>query len=259
LYEGAVWINGALYFSDFTFASGFPSRIQKLTTAGVMTTQINDSGSNGLAVDAQGDIIAATHKYSGISRFDIATGNRTAVASTYNGHVFTSPNDLAIANDGTLYFTDPNYQHTAGVDGQPITGVYRVDVNGQVSLIDGSLNNPNGIALSPENDVLYVNGNSSLLRTYPIVNGQVFSGTDLVQGLTEPDGMAVDCHGNIYVAEHSARRLRVFSPNGSQLATISVDANVTNAAFGGDDGKTLYITGAKKVWKIDLDVTGSPY
>jgi gluconolactonase len=253
-----VWIDGALYFSDFTFDSGFPSRIQKLTTAEVLTTQIADSGSNGLAVDAQGDIVAATHKYSGISRYDLA-GNRTAVASTYNGNVFNSPNDLVIANDGTIYFTDPTYQQSPGAGGQPITGVYRVATNGEVTLVDDSLNNPNGIALSPENDVLYVNSSSGTLRSYPIVNGQVFSGADLVQGLTVPDGMTIDCHGNIYVAEHNAQRLRVFSPNGSQLATINVDANATNAAFGGDDGKTLYITGAGKVWKIELDVTGAPY
>jgi gluconolactonase len=256
-----VWINGDLYFSDFTFDAGFPSRIQKLTTAGVMSTQIADSGSNGLAVDAQGNIIAATHKFSGISRYVIATGARTAVASSFNGHLFTSPNDLTIASDGTLYFTDPNFQHTSGVDGQPLTGVYRVDVNGTVTLIDGTLNNPNGIALSPANDVLYVNGNSSVLRSYPIVNGQVFSGTDLVQGLTVGDGMTVDCRGNIYVAEHNAQRLRVFAPNGAQLATINLSpaANVTNAAFGGATGKTLYITGAQRVWSINLDVTGAPY
>lgn len=254
-----MWINDALYFSDFTFDSGYPSRIQKLTTAGVMTTQIADSGSNGLAVDAQGDIVAATHKYSGLSRFDIATGNRTSVASTYNGNVFNSPNDLVIADDGTIYFTDPTYQHDSSAGGQPITGVYRVDVNGTVTLIEDGLNNPNGVALSPDEDVLYVGGNSSVLRSYPIVNGEVFSGTNLVEGLNAPDGMAIDCHGNIYVAEHNAQRVTVFNPNGGQLATINVNANVTNAAFGGSDGKTLYITGAGRVWQIDLDVTGSPY
>jgi gluconolactonase len=226
-----------------------------------MTTQIADSGSNGLAVNAQGDIIAATHKWSGISRFVIATGARTAVASTFNGNVFTSPNDLTIANDGTIFFTDPNYQYTSGMGRQPVTGVYRVDVNGTVTLIDGSLNNPNGIALSPANDVLYVNSSSGALRTYPVVNGQVFSGSDLVQGLSSPDGMTVDCRGNIYVTEHNAQRLRVFAPNGAQLATINLSpaANVTNAAFGGANGKTLYITGAQRVWSINLDVTGSPY
>src|SRR5438067_12133523 len=63
LYEGPVWIGDALYFSDFTFAPGFPSRIRKLAADGTVTTVVEDSGSNGLAVDAHGDLVAATHKY----------------------------------------------------------------------------------------------------------------------------------------------------------------------------------------------------
>ena len=254
MYEGPIWLDGALYFSDFTFQAGFPSRIQKLTANGVMTTQLNDSGSNGLALDAQGNVFAATHKFSGISRYDLASGNRTAVASTFNGSPFNSPNDLVVADDGTVYFTDPSFQHTSGAPGQPVTGVYRVDVNGSVTLIDGTIQNPNGITLSPDEDVLYVAG-GNVLRAYPIVNGQVFAGSNLVEGVAVPDGMVVDCHGNVYVAEHNARRLAVYNSNGAPLASIRVDANITNATFGGVDGKTLYITGAKKIWQIGLDVT----
>jgi gluconolactonase len=71
--------------------------------------------------------------------------------------------------------------------------------------------------------------------------------------------MTLDCHGNLYVTEHGAKRVRVFSPQGKELATIRVDANVTNVAFGGADGKTLYITGAGAVWQVPLDVRGRPY
>lgn len=110
LYEGPVWINGALYFSDFTFSAGFPSRIQKLDLAGLMTTVIEDSGSNGLAVDKGGSLIAGTHKYKSLSRFNLATGERTSIVEQYNNNVFNSPNDIAIANDGTVYFTDPAFQ-----------------------------------------------------------------------------------------------------------------------------------------------------
>ena len=61
------------------------------------------------------------------------------------------------------------------------------------------------------------------------------------------------------MTEHEKKRLRVFSPQGRELATVRVDANITNAAFGGADGKTLYMTGAGAVWQVRLDVTGSPY
>lgn len=260
LYEGAVWINGALYFSDFTFAAGFPSRIQKLDAKGVVTTVIDDSGSNGLAVDAQGNILAGTHKFKSVSRYTLA-GERTSVAEQFNGNVFNSPNDLTIAKDGTVYFTDPAFQRDAAPGGQDKTRVYRVATDGTVTVVDDTIVNPNGISLSNAGDILYVNGGGEqgILRAYPIVDGVPQAGKDLVTGLIVPDGMAVDCHGNLYVAEHSARRVRVFTPAGEQIASIAVDANVTNAAFGGIEGKTLFLTGAGAIWKLDLQVTGSAY
>jgi gluconolactonase len=259
LYEGPVWIKDALYFSDFSFAPGFPSRIRKLGLDGTVSTVVEDSGSNGLAVDAQGDIVAATHKYKALSRYAIADGKRTTIAGNYQGQVFDSPNDIAIAQDGTIFFTDPDFQKAAAPGGQPVTGVYRVGTDGHVTLVDGSRPNPNGVSLSPAGDVLYVNAGDGFLRAYPIQNGVPGQGRDIVKGLEIPDGMALDCHGNIYVSEHTAKRVRVFSPQGKELATIRTDANVTNAAFGGADGKTLFLTGAGAIWQVRLDVTGSPY
>ncbi len=261
LYEGPVWIKDSLYFSDFTFSAGFPSRIQKLDASGAVTTAIDDTGSNGLAVDNNGFLIAGTHKYKGLSRFNPATGERSAVAEQYNGNVFNSPNDIAVAKDGTIYFTDPAFQRDAAPGGQEKTGVYRVATDGTVTLVDDTITNPNGIALSPTESALYVNGGGEqgILRAYPIVDGVPQKGTDLVTGLTIPDGMAIDCLGNIYLTEHIARKLRVYDPQGQQIAQATTDANLTNVAFGGADGKTLFLTGAGALWKIDLAITGTPY
>ena len=261
LFEGPVWINDSLYFSDFVFSAGFPSRIQKLDALGQVTTAIEDSGSNGLAVDNKGQLVAGTHKYKGLSRFNPATGERTTIADQFNGNVFNSPNDIAITKDGTIYFTDPAFQRDAAPGGQEKTGVYRIAVDGTVTLVDDTISNPNGIALSPAEDVLYVNGGGEqgLLRAYPIVDGVPQTGKDLVTGISIPDGMAVDCLGNIYLTEHIARQLRVYTPAGEQIAQAATDANLTNAAFGGAEGKTLYLTGAGSLWKIELDITGSAY
>jgi gluconolactonase len=261
LYEGPVWIKDSLYFSDFTFSTGFPSRIQKLDASGAVTTAIDDTGSNGLAVDNNGFLIAGTHKYKSLSRFNPETGERTSVAAQYAGNVFNSPNDIVVAKDGTIYFTDPAFQRDAAPGGQEKTGVYRVATDGVVTLVDDTITNPNGIALSPNEDVLYVNGGGEqgILRAYPIVNGIPQAGKDLVTGLTIPDGMAIDCLGNIYLTEHIARKLRVYTPAGEQIAQATTDANLTNVAFGGTDGKTLFLTGAGALWKIDLAITGTPY
>jgi len=258
LYEGAVWVKDALYFSDFSFGPGFPSRIRKLGPDGSVSTAFEDSGSNGLAIDAQGRLVVASHKDKALMRYTL-DGKRTPIAQRYQGQVFNSPNDIAIAADGTIYFTDPDYQKTAAPGGQPVTGIYRVATDGKVTLVDGSRKNPNGIALSPAGDVLYVNASDGLLKAYPIVNGVPGQGRDLVKGLAVADGMTLDCHGNLYVTEHEVKRVRVFSPQGKELATIRVDANVTNAAFGGADGKTLYLTGAGALWQVPLQVTGAPY
>ncbi|NHZ37009.1 SMP-30/gluconolactonase/LRE family protein [Massilia rubra] len=261
LYEGPVWIGDALYFSHFTFGPGFPSRILRLGPDGTLGTAIADSGSNGLAVDARGNLVAGTHKFKGVSRFDLISGKRSLVAGAYRGKVFNSPNDIAIAADGTIYFTDPSFQRAAAPGGQDATRVYRVAPGGKVTVVDGGLANPNGIALSPAGDMLYVSGGGEhgVLRAYSLVRGVPGKGRDLVGGLAVPDGMSVDCQGNLYVTEHAAQRLRVFSPAGKELAVIKVDANITNAAFGGADGKTLFMTGAGALWQIRLGLPGKPY
>ncbi|MFC3115509.1 SMP-30/gluconolactonase/LRE family protein [Cellvibrio fontiphilus] len=261
LYEGPVWINDSLYFSDFVFSEGFPSRIQKLDASGQMATVLADSGSNGLAVDNDGLLVAGTHKYKSVSRYNVATGERTSVAQTFAGNVFNSPNDIAITADGVIYFTDPAFQRDAAPGGQEKTGVYRVATDGTVTLVDDTISNPNGVTLSPDESVLYVNGGGEqgVLRAYEIVDGVPQAGKDLVTGIHIPDGMAVDCLGNIYLTEHLSRQLRVFTPQGEQIAQAKVDANLTNVAFGGAEGTTLFLTGAGSLWKIELGITGSAY
>jgi len=258
LFEGPVWVRDTLYFSDFVFTKNFQSHIRKLSPDGSAGTLMEDGGSNGLALDANGDLVVASHKDKALMRQSLKDGKRTPIAQRYNGEVFNSPNDIAIAKDGTIYFTDPDYQKAAAPGGQPVTGIYRVGTDGKVTLVDGTRHNPNGIALSLKEDALLVNASDNEVRSYPIVKGVPQQGK-LFARIDGGDGMTLDCHGNLYVTEHGARRVRVFSPEGKELATIRVDANVTNVAFGGKDGKTLYITGAGAVWQQQLDVTGRPY
>lgn len=271
LFEGPVWIDGALYYSDFKTSTGFPSQIKKYTpgtdavifipAAGSAETT---SGSNGLAVNTQGNLVAATHDRKEISIYDISTKARTTIVSEYNENPFNSPNDLVLGEGDNIYFTDPDFQKSASPGGQDATRVYHWN-GSSVSVVDGSFQNPNGITISPDGATLYVAGGgfTGKLRKYPLVDGVPGSGTDIAD-ISEPDGMTVDCLGNIYATEHSNSRVRVFNSSGTEIATIAIgvdgpDSNATNVAFGGPEGKTLFITGTYALWQIDLDVVGHPY
>ena len=262
--EGPVWIKDSLYFSEMTGSNMIPpARILKLS-GGTVSVVSADSGSNGLAVDGSGNLIAAVHKDGSLSQIALPGGAATPIVSTYNSKRFTSPNDLAIRSDGTIYFSDPQYQNNAN----PQMGerLYRVTPppTRTVSVIADAPSTPNGVTLSPDEKTLYVSG-SGLKKFTVMTDGSVGAGSDFVAS-SGGDGMAVDCLGNVYVTGNNTAVVRVYSPAGSLLTTIQTDnsGNTTNVAFGGTDHKTLYITaqgteGQRGVFSIAVSVPGFPY
>lgn len=261
LYEGALWYQGALHFSDFLPKPGFPSRILKYEN-GTLGVAIADSGSNGLGLDATGErLAAARHGNKSVSLMN-AEGQFETVVSEYQSKPFNSPNDLVFRSDGNLYFTDPAFQ--AGDNPtQPSTRVYRVAPDGVVSVVDESIENPNGVSLSPDESTLYVAGNleQGYVKSYPVLgDGSVGPGQILLPDVTVPDGMVVDCAGNVYVTEHTNRRVRVITHEGQEIGQITgMDVNVTNVAFGGPARKTLFITGTGRLFQVELPIPGMPY
>jgi gluconolactonase len=270
-FEGPVWTGSALYFSEISGGNNPPpARINRYVpgAADFERGVFEDSGSNGMALDAAGNLIAATHDVGAISSFQVSNGARgTFGAQTFNGQRFNSPNDLVLRGDGNLYFTDPSFQAPGNPQGS--TRVYRIDPAGAASVVDGSLGNPNGITLSPDGNTLYVTSSQGLRRYALAPDGTPDAGATipLQQGLQEADGMAMDCAGNIYTTEHGARRIRVFDPAGNQLASFGGQGtfanNVTNLAFGGPNRTTLFITTLTQngggVYSVEANIPGLPY
>ncbi len=262
LAEGPVWLDGALYFSHFAGGPTPPGTILRYDPGMPVVPAIMNAGSNGLATDGT-DILGVCHDDGSISRFTL-DGTRTTVVAGYQGQRFNSPNDLTIRSDGTIYLTDPSYQ-APQPQPQPVTGVYRVDLAGDVELIDGSLGQPNGISLSPDESVLYVGTPGGVMRYDVDGNGMVTTpGMPFGSGISGVDGMGMDCAGNLYVTMFGAGEIDVVAPDGTTLGTIVVAPSLTNVAFGGDDMTTLYATAGNPdngdaLYEIELQIPGYPY
>lgn len=254
--EGPVWANGALYVSQIrVYGDPPPSAIYKLEGSSLVEA-FPDSGTNGLAVGNNGELLGTSHKTKGIVRFDTAASG-SAPTPVHTG-TYNSPNDLAVRADGNIYFTDPNFQCSSC--SHPKTP-YRLDPAGAATAITSKWDTPNGITLSPDGNTLYVGGKG--ITHYSLGADGSVSGAEqdfADTGSGQVDGMTVDCAGNLYATLHTQGEVRVYRPDGSPIGNIAVGSNVTNVAFGGPNQSTLYITTfSKELKSVELDIPGFPY
>jgi gluconolactonase len=265
--EGAVWISDTLYVSEFPFTPAPEARILAITpSTGLVRVALTSSGTNGMAVDAAGDLIATQHTLGAIVRMSFPLGMPTVLVGSYQGQRFDSPNDLAVRSDGNIYFSDPDYQAPSNHP-QAQTRLYRLAPSAtEVSVIDATRSEPNGVTLSPDERTLYVSASDGI-SAYPVQSdGSVMPGSGArINGFSgSADGLGVDCAGNLYAT--SGKRIAVLSPAGTEIGSVAVDAaeSVTNVAFGGPEHKTLFITSMgtgmqRGVFRAELNVPGLPY
>ena len=279
--EGAtVAPDGMVYFSDITFTDQTDMQAGYIwkhnPETGETTVFRSPSGmSNGMEFDAQGRLVVAEGADFGgrrITRTDMETGKSEIIAGLYNGKPFNSPNDLVIDEQGRVYFTDPRYAGHEPVE-QPVFGVYRIDPDGSIHLVVTDGGKPNGVAVSPDQQTLYVishdNGAmGSFPDEVPLRKGRMAllvydlspEGTATFRKILVdyapqdgPDGMVVDAEGNLWVAVRDETRpgVRAYSPEGEELAYVKTPDKPTNVAFGrGKTSKTLYITAENCLYSI---------
>lgn len=269
--EGPVWVGGAdghLLFSDVP-GNAIYSWDGKRTTAFLAPSGYNgfpipatlrEAGSNGLAL-GRGGLLLADSGTRALVRVDLATRQKTVFAQSYEGKRFNSPNDLVLARDGSIYFTDPPYG-LAGVQNSPLrelpfTGVFRVTPDNKVHLISDKLS-PNGIALSPDNRSLYVTDTSGWVAIDLDVSGKPtgqrqLMASEKVAG-ARGDGMKADSAGNVWASGRGG--IYVFSAKGEHIGFVPIAGRVSNCAFG--PGRYLYVTNDTQVvrGKIRADFPG---
>ncbi len=267
--EGPVWVEDG---GPFLLFSDIPNNaIIKWTPDGEVSDFLKPvfegeteggglSGSNGITVGPDGDIVFTEHFGGRISRVG-ADGTRSVVVDTYEGGRFNSPNDLAYHTNGSLYFTDPPYGLPSPEDrAQDVNGIYRLDPDGTVTLL-ADLQGPNGIALSPDESRLYVaDSMANLWMVYDLAaDGSLGSGEVLLDASSseEPgaaDGLKVDDDGNLWATGPGG--VWVITPDGRHLGTIKPTEPPANAAWG-DDGRTLYMTARTGLYRIRVSASGS--
>jgi len=211
------------------------------------TTFVAASGSNGLAVDNNDQIVAAVqHSPYGITRFNPMTGAAgTKIATTGR------PNDVIVRSDDNIYFTDPD------------SGFYRITPGGTVgtAMKFNNSSRPNGIELSLDEKTLYVGdvGNSTIVKYTLADDGSVMgAGTMFASaqsGHNTFDGMCVDCAGNVYVGTSGG--VEVYSSAGTFIGTVPTGES-SNCTFGGADRKTMYVTSRMVLKYLTLGVPGLP-
>jgi len=271
--EGPVWVpeQDCLFFSDvpgnkmyrWSEAEGASVFLDPSGYDGPEPWLFAEPGTNGLIRGPTGTILACDHGNRAVARLDLATRQKTFLATHYEGKRFNSPNDLALASNGSIFFTDPPYglegRNESPIKELPHNGLYRLDPDGAVTLLDDSLTFPNGLILSPDEKILYVAVSDPDLPIWVaydvgddwlLGNKRVFADAapEAAAGLPGlPDGMTIDRAGTLFATGPGG--VFVFAPDGTRLGRIDLGSKIANCTFG-EDGSILFLAATDRICRF---------
>lgn len=256
--EGPVWNKEGYYlFSDiplngiYKIAPG-QSKQKHIVASGCTlldTTFLSEQvGSNGLTYDRNGNLLVCQHGNGAIGMYD---GKEVQpFITSYNAKRFNSPNDIVVHSNGTVYFTDPPYglkdQKLVPQSFQPLAGLYAWH-NGELTLIEDNLQYPNGVCLSPDENVLYCCSSKPFEKVVLAFNTQSGKFIKLV-AQENSDGLKCDPHGNLYLC--SKEGILILDAEGNRLGKIELPTIPANACWGGPDGSDFLITARQNIFLI---------
>ena len=280
--EGPLWHpDGYLLFTDIpgdTIHRWDPD-------SGVSVFREPSGKANGLAWDRTGRLLACEHLRSVITRTE-ADGSIAVLVSHYEGKELNSPNDLAVAADGTVWFTDPHpagrteawgTERDAELD---FCGAYCLDPEtGALRLVSDAFRFPNGVCFSPDGSIVYVNDTLDMTVTafdldetnavtderllirqgaaIQVIDGRMVPAEPDPSGFDVgfPDGMKCDEHGNVWCTGPGG--VWVITPEGERLEVIETPELAANLGWGGSEGTTLFITASSQLLRIETLVRGA--
>jgi gluconolactonase len=276
---GFRWAEGPVYFRDggYLLWSDIPNnRIMRwLEEDGHVSVFRSPSNfSNGNTRDRQGRLITCEHDARRVTRTE-PDGRITVLMDSYNGKKLNAPNDVVVASDGAVWFTDPGYGILGNYEGHKDTldlpaSVYRLDPQtGQAEVVADSFDKPNGLALSPDEKKLYVidsgitHGGRSNMRVFDVngdtlANDKVFA-EGFAPGFT--DGVRVDVDGNVWCsmgwADPKEDGVRCYEPGGTLIGKIHLPETCANLCFGGKRRNRLFMTASTSVYVVYVETQGA--
>ncbi len=283
LASGFYWAEGPVWFGDgrFLLFSDIPNN--RILRWDACSGQLSDfrkpsHHANGLARDRQGRLLACEHLTRRVTRTEY-DGRITVLASHFDGKRLNSPNDIVCKSDGSIWFTDPPFGILGWWEGEPATpelphGVYRIDATtGALAMLIDDLNCSNGLAFSPDEQVLYVVESRATpnrkIWAYDVVDATLRNKRLFVDagGPGAFDGMAVDVAGNVWCGLGStgapgARAedwdgVRVYSREGRPLAHIVLPERCANLCFGGTHNNRLFMASSHSLYALYVNTRGA--
>ncbi len=283
LCSGAVWSEGPVWMHEdrSLLWSDIPNNrmLRWSADSGMTVWRDGVEFTNGHVREADGALLHCSHGLRAILRTRFGPGMQPigedeVLVSHYQGRRLNSPNDVVVKGDGSIWFTDPPYGILSNREGHQAESelganhVFRFDPAKQaLHIVSAFVEEPNGLAFSPDESVLYVSDTSAATRSdgsghHHIVAFDVVGGQQLtnprVFAVVEPglaDGLRVDGQGFVYTS--SADSVQVYHPDGTRIGRIAVPEKVGNLVFGGDEGNELFICASTSLYRIALNTRGA--
>jgi gluconolactonase len=276
LWTGARWLEGPAYFpaGRYLVFSDIPNdRLMRYDeTNGVVSVFREPSGNgNGNTVDREGRLVSCEHRGRRVTRTE-HDGSVVALATHFENKRFNSPNDIVVKSDGSIWFTDPTYGIDSEYEGDAApseighANVYCLDPRtGTLTAVVTDRVQPNGLAFSPDERVLYVSDiGPNYVADYPHViaaydvqpdntidNPRIFVSSH--HGFH--DGFRCDTQGNVWTSASGG--VRCYAPNGTHIGTIPIPELVSNVCFGGRKRNRLFITAQTSLYSIYVVAQGA--
>lgn len=255
--EGPVWEStGSLLLSDES-----KNAIYRLFPDGHRDELIQLDDPDGNTFDREHRLLVTASALRAIIRLSPDMKSYDVLADRYNGQRLNSPNDVTFGPDGAIYFTDPTLDLVRGEKQEiPFQGVYRLDAKGNVSLLTKDLQQPNGLAFSPDGKFLYIDDSAQKnIRRYRfhqgvLSEGIIFADENVPGKRGVPDGMKTDRKGNLYVTGPGG--IWVWSPTGKHLGTVLLPHQPANLTWGGPKNSTLFLTAGTFVYTLQTKTNG---